>query len=380
VPGFTVGATDPVVWSKGFAVLEEGAYVRGGGNRSITWNEPAVWLSRDGQVWTRHRLPHAIVGRELSMLTWQDGLSVVDQVPRERGWRFRLWSSADGRRWHRAGTFDQRPIGRLDDCAFTYPHVVSTDARILAMASCTPYANGRTRAPVAQLAAAPGREPRAPLWAWTSDDGTHWSRHLVTDRLDPAGTARSPVLVESIGDGFAAIMCCYPPTVWWSDDGQTWRESTGLPTDVAEHDVSAFGAFIGDGRPETWLLMADKPHEIGEGGVSGALGTLWTGDGAVWTEVTGQPDWQGGRIATDGSSAIVVTTKVMESEPERTRVDTLASTDRGRSWSVSEGDGATPQECCLAGVALRDARAVLAGPWGPDSVVVRYADVAGGTP
>ncbi len=55
----------------------------------------------------------------------------------------------------------------------------------------------------------------------------------------------------------------------------------------------------------TWLLFADKDHEIDEGGRFGSLGTLWAGDGAGWAEVVSQRDWEDGRIATDGPVAAI---------------------------------------------------------------------------
>jgi hypothetical protein len=192
-----------------------------------------------------------------------------------------------------------------------------------------------------------------------------------------------PVLVEAFGEGFAAVMCCYPPSVWWSEDGTRWREIMGLPSEVAYQDVAALGALLRDGRPGTWLLLGDKDHEIGEGGFTGALGTLWTGDGSSWTEVASQPGWEDGRIATDGDIAVVATVKILELDEldrPRLRLDTLASTDGGRSWESSQGEELMPDGCCLGGIALHDDRAFLAGPWGPDSVSLRRADIYGSAP
>ena len=364
LPGVTIGAGDAVAWTGGFAVLGDG-----------------VWLSTDGQIWTGHSLPQEIDGQESSLLTWRGGLLLIEQRPRERGWRFRLWSSADGREWRRAGTFDQRPVGRLDGCAFTYPHVVSTDARVLAMASCAPYANGRVRPRIAGRAGVAVRaEPSVPTWAWTSDDGSHWSRHLVTDDLDARGAGRDPVLVEAIGNGFAAILYGYPHTLWWSDDGASWTEISQLPRTVDEPSIWALGAIARDGRPERWLLMAGKVHATPSEGFTGVLGTLWTWDRTQWTEVVGRPDWQNGLIATDGPTAVAVTVKVLDNDPEQVRLDTLTSSDGGRAWKVSEGEELTPDECCLGGIALHGDRAVLAGPWGPDSTSVRSADISAGAP
>jgi hypothetical protein len=361
-PSVDIGAADVIAWTGRFAAVEDG-----------------VRVSPDGRAWDPHPLPSAIDG-PVSLLPWHGGLLAIEQRPRERGWRFRLWSSADGQEWRRAGTFDQRPVGRLEGCAFTYPHVMSTDTRILAMASCTPYANGRLAPSVAQLSAVVGPDVRAPIWAWTSDDGTHWDRRLVTDRLDPRGAVQAPVLVRAIGDGFAAILCCYPPRVWWSDDGASWREAVALPGSVSYDTIEALNAFVRDGRPATWLLVADKDHEIGEGGVTGALGGLWTGDASGWTEVISQPDWQDGRIATDADVAVVVTVKILDEDPELVRLDTLTSIDSGRSWTVSEGEALVPDACCLGGLATDGGRAVLAGPWGPDRVSLRAAEVLSATP
>jgi hypothetical protein len=362
-PSTTMGAGQVVAWNGGYAALGDG-----------------VWVSPDGRAWTGHPMPREIDGPELSLLAWHDELLLVEQRPREQGWRFRLWSSTDGHAWRRAGVFDQRPLGRLDGCAFTYPHVVSTETRILAMADCVPYANGRIEPATARLMAAAAPEPGAPIWAWTSDDGTHWKRHLVTDDLDPAGAGRSPHLVEAIGDGFAAILCCYPPSVWWSDDGASWRAIMGVPSDVSYDTIAALGAFVRDGRPATWLLFADKEHEHPDGSLTGALGTLWTSDGSSWTAVVGQPDWQDGVIATDGEVGVVVTVRILDADSEGVRLETLASTDGGRSWTVSEGAEMAPDECCLGEIALHGDRAFLAGPWGPDGVTLRRVDVYGHTP
>jgi hypothetical protein len=363
-PGASMGAGSVITWTGGFAALGNG-----------------VWVSPDGRAWAGHPLPRAIDGPELSLLAWHDELLLVEQRVLERGWRFRLWASSDGQEWRRAGTFDQRPVGRLEGCAFTYQQVASTETRILAMANCVPYGNGGARSQVATIAGVTARRyPDAATWAWTSDDATHWARHLVTDRTDPAGAVRPPVLVEAIAEGFAAILCCYRPTLWWSDDGVSWSELGDLPETVAYQDVHALGVFVRNGRPETWLLFADKDHEIGEGGRYGALGTLWTGDGAAWAEVVGQPDWEDGRIATDGQVAVIGMIKVLDEDPETVRVDTITSTDGGRSWAVSEGEELTPDECCFGGIALHGDRAFLAGLWGPDGVTLRRSDVDGSVP
>jgi hypothetical protein len=366
VPGASMGAGQVVAWSGGYAVLGDG-----------------VWVSPDGRAWTGYALPRRIDGQGVSLLTWHDALLLVEQRPRGRGWRFRLWSSTDGQEWQRAGTFDQRPVGRLKDCAFTYPHVVSTHARILAMADCVPYANGRVGPATAQLVgAAQASAPIVPIWAWTTDDGKRWKRHLVTDQLDPRGSGRSPVLVDAIGDGFAVILCCYPPTMWWSDDGASWREITALPDGVIAESVHALDAFIQDGRPVRWLLFADKDHEHPDDGLTGALGTLWSGDGSAWTEVVGRYDWQDGVIATDEGLAVAAALNVLELDEldqARVRLDTLASTDGGRTWELSEGE-ALGGEVFLGGIAMHGDRAFLAGPWGPDGVTLRRADLYGHIP
>jgi hypothetical protein len=68
-----------------------------------------------------------------------------------------------------------------------------------------------------------------------------------------------------------------------------------------------------------------------------------------------------------------------ELDQARVRLDTLASTDGGRTWELSEGQ-ALGGEMFLGGIAMHGDRAFLAGPWGPDGVTLRRADLYGHIP
>jgi hypothetical protein len=367
----------PIHWRDGLAVLERGGTVLPGTPDAIDWQAQAVWVSGDGVTWDRRRLPDVRLS-DPTLLGWRGGLVLASSVVSGRGWRIDLWSSPDGVGWSRLGHLQARPTGRLRGCAFTEGRIAATEDRILAVASCVPYENGTIGG--SAVAGVDGSAQRATdaanLWAWTSVDGRRWSRHLVTEGLDPAGAAQHAVVLRSIGSGFAAVMCCYPPRLWWSDDGAHWREVSTLPDTVAYQDVHDLGAVLRDGSPTTWLLVGDREHPVSRT-LTGALGTLWTGSAGGWTEVHGAQDWVDGDVAADGDTAVLVATKVVSRDPEDSdvevhRLDTMVSLDGGRTWSLSEGPETGP--CSVGGVALMEGRAVLTCP-DVDGVSVRIGTI-----
>ncbi len=377
VPAVSLWVDRPVRWRDGLAVLERGGTVMPGTPDAIDWQAQAVWVSTDGVAWERRLLPDVRLS-DPTLLAWHGGLLVASTTVSKRGWRIDVWSSPDGVGWIRLGHLMARPTGRLEGCAFTEGRIAVSEDRILAMASCVAYGNGMTHVP--PVAGVDGSAQRAlgdpDLWAWTSVDGQRWSRHLVTDALDPAGAAQHAVLLRSTGSGFAAVMCCYPPRLWWSDDGAHWQEVATLPDTVAYQDVDDLGAVVHDGVPTTWLLVGDRQHPVGRT-LTGALRTLWAGSGGTWTGVHGAQDWVDGDVAVEDDTVVIVATKVVSSDPEESdsethRLDSMVSIDGGGTWSLSEGPGTGP--CSVGGVALLGGRAVLTCP-DEDGVSVRVAEI-----
>jgi len=266
VPGLQVWTQTPVAWAGGLAILET-ATVAGAGADTAVWQQPAVWRSDYGVRWRRAVLP-AGVGSDLSLVAWREGLAVIDTRQSEARWRSLVWSSADGVRWHRAGSLDLRPRGDLRGCGFRYPLVVGAGQRLIVTISCGSFGSGGDLAPdrrTVGLAARTRPDIALTAWSWTTTDGRHWSRHLVTRSLDPAGAARYLFLLSPVGDGATGVMCCYPPTLWWTPDGARWTNLGRLPDDVPYQDAVAVDAMTdGDGQPTAWLLVGQADHPVGD--------------------------------------------------------------------------------------------------------------------
>jgi hypothetical protein len=344
VPGISVEAMAPIAWRGGFAAVERSMYygLDDRGNAAVTWDGPAVWVSTDGASWTRAMVPGRDAS-ELTLLAWRDGLVLVETrgirgtVRRPFGvndWRFRIWTSTDGRHWRRRGGLTLRPEGALRDCALYDPQVVTAADRLVIATSCFRQlgAGGTLDPRLGQVGMAQRANPaRIPVFAWSSRDGRRWRRGLVTRIRERGATF---VGFRTVLGG-ATVSLEGPRRILWTRDGRRWRDISSLPRDG---DVRWFGAWPLDPTGARWIGVG-QPGAV-DPDPSGGLDpepdhrTIWLRDGdGPWRELAGEEGWEGVSVAIDGSTVVV---GVQETSDIRARAvlayRLLVSRDGGSTW------------------------------------------------
>jgi hypothetical protein len=345
VPDLSVRARTPIAWHGGFAALETATYFHLDvhGHPSVTWPGPAVWTSTDGMDWTRAEVPGRVAD-ELTLLSWRDGLAIVERrdirAPSRRpigfsDWRFRVWSSADGARWRRHGDLILRPEGALRDCALYDPQVVTAGDRLVVATTCyQEFGAGGSSGPSNGRVALTQRVDAAaiPVFAWSSADGRRWTRRLVTRIREQGATFVGFRPVQ----GGATVSLAEPWRIRWSRDGRRWRDIGGFPRDG---DVRWFGAEPLDPGGSRWIATG-QPGAVDHDPTGGLdpepdHRTIWLRDAdGPWWELAGEEGWAATSVAIDGSTVVVG----IQDAPAtlRSRVDEyrlLVSRDGGMTWT-----------------------------------------------
>lgn len=226
------GSADSLI--SGFARLGDRLFAVGVANVSeLDGGRFAVWMSGDGQAWTR-----------------VDG---IEDIPSDYWCRPRVtafhgqlvaWgcddvlTSQDGRSWVRrqlrAGTGQDRSIGRAND-------VIADGARLVAVGhrGCTPreargWGSGSCTYPA----------------AWTSADGKTW---LLATLRNMSRTEDLDKSVESVARGGSTLVAVSGDgDAWESADGLTWERSTTSPSDCSALAAGPSGIVCLGSR--AWIL------------------------------------------------------------------------------------------------------------------------------
>ena len=385
IPMLSVGTTTPITWDGRFWALETYADATppDGAAGSATWHDAGVWESVDGASWVRHPLPAAMIG-QLTLLPWRRGIAIIEEVrTRSAGvrWRFRVWMSTDGARWHRSGGLDLRATGALRGCGFGRTAVTTAGDHLVAVADCVLFVGaggdigpGYRSQASALVASATPIPATIPTYTWTSSDGRSWTRHRVDVRS--GHRVNDPWLseVRAVGDGMAVLTGERQRRLLWSTDGVRFQTVADLPD--ARNPVDDVDATVdGRGTPRTWWILMDDVSAAQPGhGAPGAVSRL-APDG-TW-QVTLRTVWpEQVDIAADGDRLVVVEAAQAGTGAARgVEVRTSTSIDQGSTWATSTDP--TRIDECEPGVALSSTAAVLACP-GPDAAVLLHATLWAG--
>lgn len=343
VPGISVEAAAPIAWAGGFAAVERSTSygLDDQGDATVTWDGPAVWVSVDGASWTRAKAPTGSI--EPTLLAWRDGLALVE-TERIRGtgrrragfndWRFRIWTSTDGRHWQRHGGLTLRPEGDLRQCALYDPFPVTAGDRLVIATSCVRQlgAGGAVDPGSGHVGMAQRAKPATiPVFAWSSQDGHRWTRRLVTYIRHRGATF---VGFRTVPGG-ATVSLEKPRRIRWTRDGRRWVDIGPLPRDG---DVRWFGAWPLDPAGTRWIGVG-QPGAV-DPDPSGGLNpepdhrTIWLRDGhEPWRELAGEEGWENLSVAIDGSTVVVGIQETLDLRARSVLAyRLLVSRDSGSTW------------------------------------------------
>lgn len=199
-----------------------------------TYRYPAAWTSEDGTTWTEASLPSE-GGGQVTSLAWSPALGYVAAGSDDNG--SHLWHSVDGVAWSVASAEDA-----LDPWADGGPVVegefcCGVDVRDVAAGPVGFIAVG--------IAGDMKTSPRAAVL--TSPDGVSWNRVPFSEDLE-GGSMGGLVHVPSIG------WMASGSHAWTSRDGTTWSRGDRLgraPLVLGEHDGRPLAASVWGGSIHT---------------------------------------------------------------------------------------------------------------------------------
>ena len=398
------------------------------GAGSLKGQEAAIWTSPDGLAWTRTAEP--------SGNGWVSGLTAGGPgfvAVGTRSNRAAVWTSTDGLTW--SAVPDTRDFAAADGGGLAQMSAVvrggpgfvavgvasggggQTGQEGAVWTSIDGIAWRRTAVPdpgdwmhdviaggpglVAVGTAQPGTGEEEKAAAWTSVDGTLWTR--VQDGPPFANGAIGAVLngpkgLLAVGHSLDSKTGALHPMSWTSPDGLSWTAAVAgiepLRTDpphAFEGSAIADLARVSDG----WLAVGGDIHFRTDGARQDIA--MWSSsDGATWTRIPDQPEFQGGLgtsmqfgatvVAARNGEVIVIgatagphltvwfspprpggtTPAPLPSAPPATATPAIQATPAPESPSAMQIDSFRSLRCKLDG-AFFDAFANGAGKRGPDA-------------
>ncbi len=240
---------------------------------SMSPNPAAASTSPTSLHWVQGQAPGIVasadpgVDHEFHVVGWSRGYlgftsSFVNATGKMQG--LYVTSSSDGLHWQRAGHLDLGP----NDSFLVVTQLVEGPSGLLATAEV------------------PGCALHKPaVRMWRSTDGASWSP------LDLASVFGADVVLPAVSGGSAGYIVLAATadnrrTVWTSQDGASWHESTVPGGGFSPASVASFkGGFIlaGATRPEAFRCQTTvRPDPV-----TRATGSVWSSQlGSPWNEAT----------------------------------------------------------------------------------------------
>ncbi|HEX5630415.1 MAG TPA: hypothetical protein VFY15_02020, partial [Acidimicrobiia bacterium] len=320
-------STDPVFRGDGYQLINA---VRFGGpglvavgvDSSGTDAEAAVWVSTDGELWTR--LDGAVFGGPdgqgiNDLAVGADGMVAVGSDESNGSTDAAVWFSTDGLSWEQVA---------VDALADPGPEEMLT---------VIPFGDGF----VAAGFAIAGNEADAAVWL--SPDGISWTR-VHDPRFAEVGTQRIYSLTAT-ADGLIAGGTNYHanPFGLYNLDARVWRSPDGILWEKI--DAPDFGGpgwqYISAVAATPNGLIAAGGYILGQPGFHNDAAVWVSDDGVEWTRVTG--------LAFGGVRAQHISALVLDAEgivavgydtaPDGNRVPAVWTSPDGLRWSRNAGSG-----------------------------------------
>ena len=184
----------------------------------------AVWTSSDGQAWVREPSEVAFDGGFMtSVIPAGQGFTATGSIHGVPGGSIPLppiWTSSDGRTWHRAGSA---------------PSLANADSFTVSPGPGGYTLTGSIFDPTAGTSQA---------GAWWSSDGSSWARTSTSIGSVAAVTTLNGKLV-AVGNQLEGPSPVFDAGVWVSVDGRSWQ---GLPSVASFKNASVLDAVANNGR------------------------------------------------------------------------------------------------------------------------------------
>lgn len=260
-----------------------------------------------------------------SVIATADGLVAVGAGPGGAA----VWTSTDGRRWHRVDDASLRSPGLV-----TMDQVIATQDGLLAVGH-----------------AASARLPGPSSVVWASRDGRSWTRRSEFPDAAAAGGFLSSIAVGkgapvAVGIGFGTGDATIP-AAWTADAAWAWHRAPDQPVLAASPDGSNGGWYD---------VVATADGVIAVGGET-APDAATSPDGQAWTPRMTEGTGALRSIAADPASGTAVAIGFGDAV-------VLRSGDDGRSWA-REGCDAVFNDAALVRVRRLGSAWVAVGTQGP---------------
>ena len=293
-----------------------------------------------------------------ALVPFRDGLvAAVDGDPRTfDSIDLRLWRSADGIRWRRAGSLSPSlPGGPSTTVASVQRQSADGRGRLVVLGTLTHSSGSGGWSPSGWLYAS-GRQRTSPrsdrLLGWTSRGGARWVqrrlggalRHGISGSVGSVWDTASRLLAVRLG-GYRE------GAVLSSEDGLDWSVVAPLPE--AHEDGGSEGLIA----PSDSVMVFADHADWGDGDYGNRLGGWRLEADGTWDEVIYRKPAFSTSQAAEGDAVIVTG---FGWDHSRQWAWTLVSFDGGRTWDDgSSWTGANGS--CLGDVAIRRGVAVMVG-------------------